>query len=705
MYADGLRIGFWLTYDAATARGSHEILKKNGYGWATDPKIWVGPAKSAEKAIKSLSKAMPRAYPMEQGMAILAKALSRPEPFWAMYALPRLVAENSQAWALRFPYDAVATNFLKNQNSAQWDGRLQEWVIQGTQESALHLLARIGAPKELVQVADSHDAERHTGGWKPYFVGVSEDDVITKRVKLEVGGAEKPAFSSSSADEATKRKAAEAAKALREQMIQRAFHEPLALLPVDDAVIQEITERCSLMPHQPDGVRHFLSKTSALNGDDMGLGKTRQTVAAASAINGGKVIVCPASLKDNWSREIRMVIPEATPFVFENVLPESQPEWLIVNYERLGALLESMSVVVSAPGTGKEGEECGTCNPFTGMAPDNGERRNPCAACGMFGRQAKDGGGAWSFAVAAFDEAHYLKEPGAQRTQHAFSLAKRAHRKWLLTATPMLNKAEETWTLLRLSGHPAGQVDVPTFIEHFTRSKNERHGLGDRISEWMLRRMKEDTLTMAGKFRQEPLISASEEQLSRYHAVMDDNDTRIAIQKITIARQWLEEVKREPILEMLGDLQSDAKAIVFCNFESTVEWFMEQLPKGSAVRLTGKESRKKRDKAVQAFQNNPMPGATPKCRWFVANIKAAGVGLNLTEATYVFFVSRPWTPADQTQAEDRAYRIGQNRRVEVYIPIVPNTIDEQIRAMLLNKQKITEDVLLGAVDAERRRMA
>jgi hypothetical protein len=56
----------------------------------------------------------------------------------------------------------------------------------------------------------------------------------------------------------------------------------------------------------------------------------------------------------------------------------------------------------------------------------------------------------------------------------------------------------------------------------------------------------------------------------------------IPLQKINLGRQWLERVKREPILEMMGDLQQDAKAIIFCNFEATVEWFMDQLPAGSA---------------------------------------------------------------------------------------------------------------------------
>ncbi|WP_198926497.1 helicase-related protein, partial [Acidithiobacillus thiooxidans] len=84
---------------------------------------------------------------------------------------------------------------------------------------------------------------------------------------------------------------------------------------------------------------------------------------------------------------------------------------------------------------------------------------------------------------------------------------------------------------------------------------------------------------------------------------------------------------------------------------------------------------------------------------------AAGVGLNLTAATYVFFVSRPWTPADQTQAEDRAYRIGQDRRVEIYIPIVADSIDEQIRSLLIDKQKVTEDVLVGALETKAAQVA
>ncbi len=653
MYSDGIRLGLWTGYDKFTTPASKEAIKKGGFAWLGEKKIWCGPLNKARATIEDLAHGWPGQHPLEQGMAILEKAMRQPEPFWAMAVRPKLDQKRENGpWVFSFPYDQTTIAFLKRSGHARWDAATQAWAIEGEKEDVLALLETAAIPERYIAVHGFGEPFQLTpaaGGWTPYLVGVDEDDVETERVKLEVDGAEMPLESSLSAEEKAKLKAMEAAKAAREEAIQRAFYEPMALLPVEESVIADIAVRCSLMPHQNDGVRHFLTRTCALNGDDMGLGKTRQTISAASHLPGGKVIVCPASLKDNWSREIKMVIPDAEPFIFEDRLPDAQPEWLIVNYERLAALLALLSA-------------------------DHD----------------------WKFVVAAFDEAHYLKEPSAQRTQASFDLAKRADRKWLLTATPMLNKPEETWTLLRLSGHPAGDIDLKEFSDHFSKSRNDRKGLGDRISEWMVRRLKDEVLTLVGKYRQEPLLSADDDDMAVYKDFMDD-DTLIPLQKINLARQWLEQVKRGPILEMMNDLQQDAKAIIFCNFEATVEWFMSQLPKGSAARLTGKESRKKRDVAVQTFQTDPS------CRWFVANIKAAGVGLNLTAATYVFFVSRPWTPADQTQAEDRAYRIGQNRRVEIYIPTIPDTIDEQIKALLTSKQEITSDVLAGALEAGKRK--
>ncbi|MCB1053854.1 MAG: SWF/SNF helicase family protein, partial [Acidobacteria bacterium] len=78
---------------------------------------------------------------------------------------------------------------------------------------------------------------------------------------------------------------------------------------------------------------------------------------------------------------------------------------------------------------------------------------------------------------------------------------------------------------------------------------------------------------------------------------------------------------------------------------------------------------------------------------------AAGVGITLTAANYVTFASLPWTPALQRQAEDRAYRNGQRRDVIVLLPIIAETIDEQILALLESKTELEQDVVESAVRA------
>ena len=399
MYSDGQRLGLWVAYDKFTTPASKEALKKNGFAWLGEKKIWCGPLNKARSTIEDLAHGWPHQHPMDQGFAILGRALQQPEPFWAMAVRPRLDQQRENGpWLFAFPYDPTTIAHLKQTRHAQWNTSAQAWVIEGARKDVLALLDGAAIPERYIAVHGFGEPFQLTpaaGGWTPYLVGVDEDDVETERVKLEVGGAERPMESSMTAEERAKLQAMEDAKAAREAAIQRAFYEPMALLPVEESVIEDIAVRCSLMPHQNDGVRHFLARTCALNGDDMGLGKTRQTISAASHLPGGKVIVCPASLKDNWSREIKMVIPDAEPLIFENVIPDMQPEWLIVNYERLNALLAALDA-----------------DPSQGANHD------------------------WKFVVAAFDEAHYLKEPSAQRTQASFDLAQRAERKWLLTATP-----------------------------------------------------------------------------------------------------------------------------------------------------------------------------------------------------------------------------------------------------------------------------
>ena len=183
--------------------------------------------------------------------------------------------------------------------------------------------------------------------------------------------------------------------------------------------------------------------------------------------------------------------------------------------------------------------------------------------------------------------------------------------------------------------------------------------------------------------------------LAGYRAILSD-DRLLAMPKITKLRQHLEALKFDFLIESVQCLPQDAKVLIFCEYVETVESLRQVLASEGirSVTLTGSDSTKKRMAAVDAFQ------ADPAVRVFIGTTPAAGVGITLTAANYVFFASLPWTPALKRQAEDRAYRSGQKRDVIVIVPVVAETIDEQIVALLDSKREIE----VSLVEANRTRV-
>ena len=100
--------------------------------------------------------------------------------------------------------------------------------------------------------------------------------------------------------------------------------------------------------------------------------------------------------------------------------------------------------------------------------------------------------------------------------------------------------------------------------------------------------------------------------------------------------------------------------------------------------LHGGTSRKHRDEMVDRFQEDARE------RIFILSIKAGGTGLNLTAASHVIHYDLWWNPAVETQATDRAYRIGQNKNVMVYRLITQGTFEEKINAMLMKKKELAD---------------
>lgn len=417
------------------------------------------------------------------------------------------------------------------------------------------------------------------------------------------------------------------------------FGTPIQQLEVDEVALADMGKLTGLRHYQVDGVRFLLSRTGALLADDMGVGKSRQGAVAARMASGKLpvLIVCPASLCINWQREINAVFPEETvAFISQHSIAEcGKANWIIANYERLAGLVKATDLRIG---------------------------------------------------VMLVDEAQNLKEFQAGRTRNAFILSERVERIFLLTGTPILNREAEMHTLLRMSGHRLGQLSLATFRKTYGGSAEKRAQLADGLRDWMLRRGKDVLADLGEKIEQVRYVVPGG-GLATYNKILKDPQMQ-TMPKLMKLREHLEFLKIDFILESVQALPDREKVLVFVEFTDTVALLAKAFEAMGieAVQVIGKHTPTQRMKAVDAIQ-------TGTARVFIGTSKAAGVGLTLTKANYVFLMSLPWTNALKRQSEDRAYRSGNVRDVFVIIPLIAGTIDEQVMALLSSKEEIEDDVV------------
>jgi SWI/SNF-related matrix-associated actin-dependent regulator 1 of chromatin subfamily A len=461
-----------------------------------------------------------------------------------------------------------------------------------------------------------------------------------------------------------------------------AFAQLLALSPGDpDRAFRDAAALAQgLFPHQIEGVAFLLGRTRAILADDMGLGKTRQAIVALrhAAPRGPYLVVCPASVKRNWAREIAVAAPEASTHVIERgaELPEKY-EWVIVNYDILGKHMETL------------------------------------------------GGVRWAGLV--FDEAHYLKNHRSARSRLARQLADRAKADggrpavYLLTGTPLTNRPRDLFVLLQLVGHPLGRSFL-SFAKRYCAAEKNDYGWETRgasnIEELtvqlhgvMLRRSKDQVLSLPPKIRTwlpvdvpkgtgvrdmrkvvELLIG--DKELAPQSPVDERRLRGRLLHAVTRARQTLADAKVHATVDLVaGAVEQGEKVIVFSCFEEPVQKLAEAF-RGSAVLMTGETPAEKRQTMVDRFQQDD------RIRVFVANIIAGGIGNNLTAATQVVFNDLDWVPANHWQAEDRAYRIGQTRTVNVTYMVAAGTIDDFVQMVLEKKARLVSAIVDGTAIAQ-----
>ncbi len=424
-----------------------------------------------------------------------------------------------------------------------------------------------------------------------------------------------------------------------------------------------------LYPHQVEGLTFLLGRKRSILADDMGLGKTRQSILALShaCSDGPYLVVCPASVKLNWQREIDMVLPDAATHV---VGPEPPPAtgyggWVILNYDilgkHLGALLEHQWVGI------------------------------------------------------VFDEAHYLKNHRSQRSRFARTLVDRAAADPLvhaLTGTPLTNRPRDLFPLLQLVDHPLGKSFMSFSRRYCDGSRNDYgHWVADGASNVeelsvqlhgiMLRRHKDDVLDLPPKMRtwiDVELPDRTRNALNRdvmqfldptIEPERTERGFRTGIGRLAATRKTVGLAKSRHTQEYVeGAIEQGEKVLVFSGFPKVLQKLEKHFGSASVL-LTGEVPVPQRQGIVDRFQNDDS------VRLYLGQIHAGGTGVNLTAARQVVFNDIDWTPANHWQAEDRAYRIGQTGSVNVTYMIARGTVEEFVRGVFERKARIVDDVVEG----------
>jgi SWI/SNF-related matrix-associated actin-dependent regulator 1 of chromatin subfamily A len=419
--------------------------------------------------------------------------------------------------------------------------------------------------------------------------------------------------------------------------------------------------------HQKEAIQKLVENKKFILADDMGLGKTTSTVIAALECGAKKILViCPATLKINWKREIENYTDRSIS-IAEGKSISLDEDFVIINYDIIKNFHNTKDV-------------------------DNSKLLSA------------------SFDLVIIDESHYLKNAQALRTKLINHLVKDIERLWLLTGTPMTSRPIDYYNLLYLVDSPVAKNWMAYVIRYCKGFQFRVKGrkvwnvmgasnldeLRERTSSQILRRLKENVLDLPDKIITPVYLKLKskeyEEVMGEYYAWYDKNPEEsksltVQFTKLTKVRQIIADEKVSQTIEITENIiEQGKKVIIFCNFTDSLNKIADHFKK-SAVKLDGSMSKTQRQKSVDDFQNNE------NITVFVGNIKAAGVGITLTSAEVVIMNDLSFLPSDHAQAEDRAYRFGQKNNVLVYYPIFDNTIEGIIYDIINNKKKVIATVM------------
>jgi SNF2 family DNA or RNA helicase len=431
--------------------------------------------------------------------------------------------------------------------------------------------------------------------------------------------------------------------------------------------------RAPLLLYQQAGIARLLSQPGVLLADEMGLGKTIQAIGALRVLlqysaSGPALIVVPAGLVLQWRRQLREWAPE---LALSTAIGSHEDR-----YRRWQARAQVY---------------------LTGFDALRADMTLPAP----YGPRHRF----WE--VVVVDEAQRIKN--AQTAIAATIKALTRHRAWALTGTPLENCPDDAVSILDFVA--PGLCDPVEMIA----------GLRRALSVVQVRRRRADVLPdLPSKtvFHLMPELLpvqrvaydiARREGLVWLRALGTELRVIHVLELILRLKQICNACPRTGASAKLDDLRrrlrevvdGGEKALVFTQFVEApfgAEAIARALKPLGPLLLTGRMSTALRDDTVAQFATDPGR------RVLVASLRAGGAGLNLTVASVVFHFDRWWNPAMETQAEDRAHRIGQTRPVQVFAYLTPDSIEERIGEILNEKRALFDDIIEGVTTASLRRL-
>lgn len=476
--------------------------------------------------------------------------------------------------------------------------------------------------------------------------------------------------------------------------------------PVEELMVKGL--RRPLRVYQQIGAQFMSRAGRCLNADGMGSGKSAQAVGAVM-LNRQRgephraLVACPASIKEAWRREF-VVMSDMRVLILDSNIDKRQAQ-----YEDIA----SYDVVI----VGFEG--------FLADYEDIAQLFQPN--------------------ILILDEAHRICNRtnritqvmvGGKLIRKTFpSMCKMLHSIYLLTGTPITNKLEDLYTLLRLMDpgllNWRGFANRYTLRETKTRWEHKVIGgrkvakpreystieayqneeeLKNRLDLYMIRRTKDKILPeLPPKIYQTIEVDLDPEERGIYDSLRDNYKAAVRGKMLSVVDQltWLtraqqicdslelikgsnakKSTKLEELKRIVNEQVGEHKIVVFSKYHEMTKIICRDLAHLDPIHFNGSVPSADRPALIDDFQTNP------KKRLFVSTLGAGGVGITLTAADIVIFYDRWWSPGQNTQAADRLHRIGQEHESVLVVSLrVRDSVEEYIERTWLEKAEIIAEMV------------